>query len=94
MSCDKLCKSDYGMAEANVCTSLEMGLRIFDSSVAGLGGCPYAQGASGNLATEKLVHALHAMGYETGVDMSRVQAAGRYIRQVLSDLHGQQAVQH
>lgn len=90
MSCDKLCKSDYGMAEANVCTSLEMGLRIFDSSVAGLGGCPYAQGASGNLATEKLVHAL---GYETGVDMSRVQAAGRYIRQVLGDLHGQQVGQ-
>ena len=84
----------YGMAEANVCTSLEMGLRIFDSSVAGLGGCPYALGASGNLATEKLVHALHAMGYETGVDMSRVQAAGRYIRQVLSDLHDRQVVQH
>ena len=83
----------YGMAEANVCASLEMGLRIFDSSVAGLGGCPYAQGASGNLATEKLIHALHAMGYETGVDMSRVQAAGCYIRQVLSDLHGQQVVQ-
>lgn len=84
----------YGMAEANVCTSLEMGLRIFDSSVAGLGGCPYALGASGNLATEKLLHALHAMGYETGVDMSRVQAAGRYIRQVLSDLHDRQVVQH
>lgn len=84
----------YGMAEANVCASLEMGLRIFDSSVAGLGGCPYAQGASGNLATEKLIHALHAMGYETGVDMSRVQAAGRYIRQVLGDLHDQQMVQH
>lgn len=93
MSCDKLFKSDYGMAEANVCPSLEMGLRIFDSSVAGLGGCPYAQGASGNLATEKLIHALHALGYETGVDMSRVQAAGRYIRQVLGDLHGQQVGQ-
>ena len=83
----------YGMAEANVYASLEMGLRTFDSSVAGLGGCPYAEGASGNVATEKLLKALHAMGYETGVDLPKVQAAGRYIRQVLSGLHSQQVAQ-
>ncbi|AJP58897.1 hydroxymethylglutaryl-CoA lyase [Pandoraea vervacti] len=81
----------YGMALANVRTSLEMGLRTFDSSVAGLGGCPYAEGASGNLATETLLADLHALGYETGVDMSGVQAAGHYIRQVLGDLQRQQA---
>ncbi|WP_287497345.1 hydroxymethylglutaryl-CoA lyase [Pandoraea sp. CB10b_02] len=80
-----------GMAQANVCLALDMGLRTFDSAVAGLGGCPYAEGASGNLATEKLLATLHARGYETGVDMAGVQAAGRYIRQVLSDLRRQQA---
>lgn len=83
----------YGMAEANVCASLEIGLRTFDSSVAGLGGCPYAEGASGNLSTEKLLKALHAMDYKSGVDLPKIQAAGRYIRQILSDLHQQQMAQ-
>ncbi|KAF1045538.1 hydroxymethylglutaryl-CoA lyase [Xylophilus sp.] len=73
----------YGTAIANACAALDMGLRIFDSSVAGLGGCPYAAGASGNVASEDLVHTLHAMGYETGIDLGRLLDAGRGILQAL-----------
>lgn len=56
-----------------------MGISVFDSSVAGLGGCPYANGASGNVATEDLVYMLQGMGIETGVDMDLLLGAGRYI---------------
>jgi hydroxymethylglutaryl-CoA lyase len=73
----------YGQALANVLTALEMGLRVVDSSVAGLGGCPYAKGASGNLATEDLVWMLDGMGVRTGVDLDAVVAAGRCIGAVL-----------
>jgi hydroxymethylglutaryl-CoA lyase len=59
----------YGMALANVYASYQFGLRAFDSSVAGLGGCPYAKGASGNVATEDVVYLLDEMGAETGVDL-------------------------
>ncbi len=69
----------YGQALANVLTALEMGLRVIDSSVAGLGGCPYAKGASGNLATEDLVYMLDGMGVRTGVKLDAVIAAGREI---------------
>ncbi len=69
-----------GTALANVCESLREGVRIFDASAGGFGGCPYAPGASGNLATEDLVHLLHGMGYETGVDLSRVAAATRMLQ--------------
>jgi hydroxymethylglutaryl-CoA lyase len=65
-----------GTALANVLVGLEAGLTTFDASVGGLGGCPYAPGASGNLATEDLVYLLHGMGYETGVDWARLIAAG------------------
>lgn len=65
-----------GTALANVLAGLEMGVRTFDASIGGLGGCPYAPGASGNLATEDLVYMLHGMGYETGVDFSKLIAAG------------------
>ncbi|MCK6569518.1 hydroxymethylglutaryl-CoA lyase [Myxococcota bacterium] len=65
-----------GTALANCLVGLEMGIRTFDSSVGGLGGCPYAPGASGNLATEDLVYMLHGMGFETGVDLDRLVAAG------------------
>jgi hydroxymethylglutaryl-CoA lyase len=58
-----------GTALANVLAGLEMGVRTFDSSFGGLGGCPYAAGASGNLATDDLVYMLHGMGYQTGVDL-------------------------
>lgn len=73
----------YGQALANVFVSLEEGLRTFDSSVAGLGGCPYAKGASGNLATEDLVYMLQNSGYETGVDLFKLIEAGDFINNVL-----------
>ena len=65
-----------GTALANVLVGLEAGLTTFDASVGGLGGCPYAPGASGNLATEDLVYLLHGMGYETGIDWKKLIAAG------------------
>jgi hydroxymethylglutaryl-CoA lyase len=65
-----------GTALANVLAGLDLGITTFDSSVGGLGGCPYAPGASGNLATEDLVYMLHGMGYETGVDFHKLVAAG------------------
>ena len=69
----------YGQALANVLTALELGVRVVDSSAAGLGGCPYAKGASGNLATEDLVYMLDGMGVRTGVALDAVIAAGREI---------------
>ncbi|MGE3760398.1 MAG: hydroxymethylglutaryl-CoA lyase, partial [Pseudobdellovibrionaceae bacterium] len=61
-----------GTALANVAAGLELGVRVFDSSFGGLGGCPYAKGASGNLATDDLVYMLHGMGFETGVDLGKM----------------------
>jgi hydroxymethylglutaryl-CoA lyase len=72
-----------GTALANVLAGLELGATIFDSSSAGLGGCPYAPGASGNLATEDLLYMLHGMGVETGVDLDAVVEASRFISGVL-----------
>ena len=69
----------YGMAAANVHASYGFGLRCFDSSVAGLGGCPYAKGASGNVATEDLVYLLHGVGADTGVDLDALAACGAWI---------------
>ena len=66
-----------GTALANVLVGLELGIRTFDASVGGLGGCPYAPGAAGNLATEDLVYTLHGMGIETGIDLERLWAAGQ-----------------
>ncbi len=65
-----------GTALANVLAGLDLGLTTFDASIGGMGGCPYAPGASGNLATEDLVYMLHGMGYETGIDWGRLVAAG------------------
>ena len=73
----------YGMAIANIAASLEMGLRTFDSSVSGLGGCPYAAGASGNVATEDVVYLLNGMGHETGIDLPRLAEAGAFISAAL-----------
>lgn len=72
-----------GTALANVLVGLEMGIRTFDASVAGLGGCPYAPGAAGNLATEDLVYALHGMGIETGIDLEKLWAAGQVAEAVV-----------
>jgi len=69
----------YGQALANVLACLDLGVGAVDSSVAGLGGCPYAKGASGNLATEDLVYMLNGLGVETGVSLDRLAAAGRAI---------------
>jgi hydroxymethylglutaryl-CoA lyase len=60
----------YGMAIANIYASLQMGMAVFDASVAGLGGCPYAKGASGNVATEDVVYLLNGLGIDSGVDLT------------------------
>jgi len=73
----------YGQALANIYASLEMGVATFDSSVAGLGGCPYAKGATGNVATEDLLYLLEGLDIETGIDMTRLRIAGRYISDFL-----------
>jgi len=73
----------YGMAIANTYQSLEQGIRIFDSSLAGLGGCPYAQGASGNVATEDLYYLLSRMGLQTGIDEAALMSASQNIGRVL-----------
>jgi hydroxymethylglutaryl-CoA lyase len=69
----------FGMAAANIYASLEAGVAVFDSSVAGLGGCPYSPGASGNVATEDVVYLMNGMGIETGVDLDRLAEAGAFI---------------
>jgi hydroxymethylglutaryl-CoA lyase len=69
----------YGQALANLYAALELGVATADSSVAGLGGCPYAKGASGNVATEDVVYLLDGLGIETGVDLAKVYEAGRFI---------------
>ncbi|QNM95201.1 hydroxymethylglutaryl-CoA lyase [Chitinimonas koreensis] len=69
----------WGQALANLYAVLEMGVATVDSSAAGLGGCPYAKGASGNVATEDVVYLLNGLGIETGVDLEKLAAAGRYI---------------
>ena len=72
-----------GLAIRNVAAGLELGVRTFDSSAAGLGGCPFAPGAPGNLATETLLEFLHGQGLETGVDTDAVRAAGQFARSAL-----------
>ena len=72
-----------GTALANAVADLDAGVRIFDTSIGGIGGCPYAPGASGNLATEDLVQMLHSMGIETGVDLDALLDAALFIEQRL-----------
>jgi hydroxymethylglutaryl-CoA lyase len=72
-----------GTALANVLAALQMGIHVFDASAGGLGGCPYAPGAAGNLATEDLLYLLHGMGIETGINLDDVAAASRFIGGVL-----------
>jgi isopropylmalate/homocitrate/citramalate synthase len=73
----------YGQALANIYASLELGVATFDSSIAGLGGCPYAKGASGNVATEDVVYMLHGLGIETGVDLDSLVGIGQWICAIL-----------
>lgn len=75
-----------GTALANIYAALQQGVQIFDSSAGGLGGCPYAPGATGNVGTEDVLYLMHSMGIETGVDLAKVRAASRFISGVLE--HG------
>lgn len=74
----------YGQALANILASLQEGVAVFDSSVAGLGGCPYAKGASGNVASEDVLYMLDGLGIETGINLQKLIAAGNQISQVLN----------
>ncbi|HXR59148.1 MAG TPA: hydroxymethylglutaryl-CoA lyase [Burkholderiales bacterium] len=69
----------YGQALANIYASMELGVATFDASVAGLGGCPYAKGATGNVATEDVVYLLHGLGIDTGVDLDKLVETGTWI---------------
>ncbi|KAI8322534.1 3-hydroxy-3-methylglutaryl-CoA lyase [Martensiomyces pterosporus] len=73
------CHDTYGQALANIYASLEAGIRVVDSSVAGLGGCPYAKGATGNVATEDVVYLLEGNGFATGVDLHELASVGQWI---------------
>ncbi len=80
----------YGQALANIYAGLEAGIAVFDSSVAGLGGCPYAVGATGNVATEDVLYMLNGLGIETGVDLKKIVEAAWFI----SDQLGRKPVSH
>jgi len=81
----------YGQALANIYASLELGVGTFDASIAGLGGCPYAAGASGNVATEDVVYMLHGVGVRTGIDLDRLVDIGQWISGVLKRDYGSKA---
>jgi hydroxymethylglutaryl-CoA lyase len=83
----------YGQALANVLVGLQQGIASFDSSVAGLGGCPYAKGASGNLASEDLIYMLNNMDIDTGVDLSKLISAGQSISKLLKRTNASKAGQ-
>ena len=74
----------YGMAAANVYACLELGISSFDSSIAGLGGCPYAKGATGNVATEDVLYLLNGLGIQTGIDFAKAVATGQWISGILN----------
>ncbi|KAG2234396.1 hypothetical protein INT48_003623 [Thamnidium elegans] len=78
------CHDTYGQALANILKALEYGIRVVDSSVAGLGGCPYAPGAKGNVATEDVVYMLHGMGLKTGVDLEALVETGQWISEQIN----------
>jgi len=73
----------YGQAIANIYAALELGISVIDSSVAGLGGCPYAKGASGNVATEDVLYLLNGLNIQTGVDLKKLVAVGQFITKYL-----------
>ena len=74
----------YGMAIANVHASWQFGLRVFDSSIAGLGGCPYAKGATGNVATEDVAYLMRGLGADTGTDLDALVDCGAWISAALN----------
>jgi hydroxymethylglutaryl-CoA lyase len=73
----------YGQALANILAVLEAGISVVDSAVAGLGGCPFAAGATGNVATEDFLYMLHGMGIDTGIDLGAMVETGQYITNLL-----------
>ena len=81
----------YGMAISNIYASLQMGMATFDSSIAGLGGCPYAKGASGNVASEDVVYLLQGLGIETGIDLAKLAAIGEWISSAINRPNGAKA---
>ena len=81
----------YGMAIANIHASLQLGMAVFDASIAGLGGCPYAKGASGNVATEDVVYLLQGLGIETGIDLAKLAAIGDWISSAINRPNGAKA---
>ena len=81
----------YGQALANIYASMELGVATFDASVSGLGGCPYAKGASGNVATEDVVYMLHGLGIRTGIDLDKLVETGIWISAVLKREPGSKA---
>jgi hydroxymethylglutaryl-CoA lyase len=81
----------YGQALVNTLASLEMGVWQFDTSVAGLGGCPYAKGATGNVASEDVVYLLHGLGIDTGIDLDKLIDAGQFISDFLGRKSGSRA---
>lgn len=81
----------YGMAIANIYASLQLGMATFDSSIAGLGGCPYAKGASGNVATEDVVYLLSSLGIETGINLATLAAIGDWISSTINRPNGAKA---
>jgi hydroxymethylglutaryl-CoA lyase len=81
----------YGQALANLLAVLQMGVAVVDASVSGLGGCPYAPGASGNVATEDVVYMLHGLGIETGIDLDKLVEAGAFISSALDRTSGSKA---
>lgn len=81
----------YGMAIANIYASLQLGMATFDASVAGLGGCPYAKGASGNVATEDVVYLMDGLGIETGVDLAKLASVGDWISSAINRPNGAKA---
>ena len=83
----------YGQALANILACLETGVRVVDAAVSGTGGCPYAQGASGNIASEDVVYMLHGMGIDTGIDLDALSATGRWLAQCLGRQTGSKFTQ-
>lgn len=83
----------YGQAIANIYASLQSGIHAFDSAVSGLGGCPYAQGASGNVATEDVLYLLHGLNIQTNVDLDKMIAVGNFISNVLHRPNGSKVAQ-
>ncbi|KAM4772026.1 3-hydroxymethyl-3-methylglutaryl-CoA lyase, cytoplasmic [Rhinophrynus dorsalis] len=78
------CHDTYGQALANILTALQMGVSVVDCAVAGLGGCPYANGATGNVATEDVIYMLNGLGIHTGVNLYKVMEAGHFICSALN----------